>query len=225
MESTSPSESEDSNPDDDITNLTNSSGLCSDVNKLTIVASETVGNKMHHTVSFFAIKVNFLDFSLKTAVNVGKRKNLIQENMPLGKSQSSSGKHVGHAEKKPKKISASDFSPPSSEIDMLYTNNPSHPDTKCQGGAENCDQIQHKYNEFPSLTKDDHVNKYGNNNKNKDVNKETEVSLLKSLSSFSRRGQTCGWSVIEKDLYLKGIEIFGKNRCITCTYDYHFGFY
>lgn len=224
MESASPSESKDSNPDDDITNLTNSNGLCSDVNKLTIVASETIGNKMHHTVSFFAIEVNVPDFFLKSAVNVGKRKNLIQDNIPLGKSQSSSGKHVGPAEKKPKKISESDFSPPSSEIDMLYTNSPSLPDTKCQGGAANCDQIQHKYNEFPSLTNNDHGNKYGTNNKNKDVNKETEVSLVKSLSSFSRE-QTCGWSVIEKDLYLKGVEIFGKNRCFHSTYDYHFGFY
>lgn len=217
MESASPSESEDSNPDDDITNLTNSNGLCSDVNKLTIVASETVGNKTHHTVSIFAIEVNVPDFLLKTAVNVGKRKNLIQENMPLGKCQSSSGKHVGPAEKKPKKISASDFPPPSSEIDMLYTNNPSLSDTKCQGGAENCDQFQQKYNEFPSLTNDDHGNEYGTNNKNKDVNKETGVSLLKNLSSFSGE-QTCGWSVIEKDLYLKGVEIFGKNRCFTSTY-------
>lgn len=224
MESASPSESEDSNPDDDITNLTNSNGLCSDVNKLTIVASGTIGNKVHYAVSFLAIEVNVPDFFLKTAVNVGKRKNLIQENMPLGKSQSSSGKHVGPAEKKPKKISASDFSPPSSEIDILYTNNPLLPYTKSQGGAENCDQLQQKYNEFPSLTNDDHCIKYGTNSKNKDVNKETGVSFLKSLSSFSR-DQTCGWSVIEKDLYLKGIEIFGKNRCFTSTYDYHFSFY
>lgn len=224
MESASRSESEDSNPDDDITDLKNSNGLCSDVNKLTIVASETLGNKAQHTVSFFAIEVNVPDFFLKAAVNVGKRKKLIQENMPLGKSQYSSGKHVDPAEKKPKKISASDFSPPSSKIDMLYTNNPSLPDTKCQGGAEDCDQLQQNYNEFPSLTNDDHCNEYGTNNKNKDVNKETGVSLLKSLSSFSRE-QTCGWSAIEKDLYLKGIEIFGNNRCFTFTYDCHSGFY
>lgn len=224
MESVSPSESEDSNPDDDITNLTTSNGLCSDVNRLTIVASETVGNKTHHTVSFCAIEVSVPDFLLKHAVNVGKRKNLIQENMPLGISQSSSGKHDGPAEKKQKKISASDFSPPSSEINMLYTNNPSLPDTKCHGGAANCDQLQHKYTEYPSLTNDDHGNEYDTNNKNRDVNKETAVSLLKSLSSFGRE-QTSGWSVIEKDLYLKGIEIFGKNRWFTYTYDYHFGFY
>lgn len=224
MESASPSESEDSNPDDDITNLTNSNILCSDVNKLTIVASETVGNKAHHTVSFFATEVNVPEFFLKTAVNVGKRKNLIQENMPLGKSQSSSGKHVGPAEKKLKMISETDFSPSCSEMDMLCTNNPSLSDSKCQGGAENCDQLQQKYNEFPSLTNDDHGNEYGANDKNKDFNKETGVSLLKSLSSFSRE-QTCGWSVIEKDLYLKGVEIFGKNRCFISTYDYHFGFY
>lgn len=163
-------------------------------------------------------------FFLKTAVNVGKRKNLIQENKLLGKSQSSSGKHVGPAEKKPKKISRSDFSPPSSNIDMLYTNNPSLPDTECQGGAENCDQLQQKYNKFPSLTNNDICNEYGTSNKNKDVNKETGVSLLKSLSSFSRE-QTCGWSAIEKDLYLKGIEIFGNNRCFTSAYNCHFGFY
>lgn len=221
MESASPSESEDSNPDDDITNLTTSNVLCSDVNKLTMVASETVGNKTHHAISFCAIEVNVPDFILKTAVNVGKRKNLIQENMPLGKSQSSSEKHVGPAEKKQKKIS--DFSPPSSEIDMLYTNNPSLPDTKCHRGAANCDQLQQKYIEYPSVTNDDHDNQYGTSNKNKDVNNEIEVSLLKNLRSFSSE-QTCGWSVIEKDLYLKGIEIFGKNRCFTSTYEYHFGF-
>ncbi|KAI0511533.1 hypothetical protein KFK09_012163 [Dendrobium nobile] len=213
MESGSPSESEDSNPDDDITNLTPSNGLCSDVNRLTIVSSETVGNMTHHTVSSCAIEENVPDLPLKTLVNISKRKNLKQENMSLGKSQTFLGKHFGPADKKQKKISASDLSTPSREMDILYANVSSLHYTKCQGGAAICDQFQHESNQYPSLTKGDHGNDYGTNIEDTEVNKTTEVFLLKSLSSFSR-GQTCGWSVIEKDLYLKGIEIFGKNSCL-----------
>lgn len=223
MESASPSESEDSNPDDDTINLAPSNGQCSDVNGSTIVSSEAVGNPRRYTVSTCAIEGNVSDFPLKTVVNVGKRKNLKQENMSLGKSQAP-GKHVGPADKKQKKISASDFSTPSREIDMLCTSISSLPDTKYQDGPATCNQLQHESNEYPSLAKDDHGNDYGSNIKDTEVNKKTEVSLIRSLSSFSRE-QTCGWSVIEKDLYLKGIEIFGKNRCFTHIIDYLFCFY
>lgn len=137
-----PSESEDLIRGDDVTSLAASEGLCSVVNNLTIISSETSGSS--------------------------KRKTLKHE-ISLGKFQTSSEKQGGPTDKKQKKLLSSDFSPPAKS-----------------------DQLHHEFTECPAQTKDE---------------------LFRSLSC-SREERVCYWSVIEKDLYLKGTEIFGKNSCL-----------
>ncbi|PKA55821.1 Histone-lysine N-methyltransferase EZ3 [Apostasia shenzhenica] len=174
-----PLESEDSNPDeDDIANLATSEGLCSHVDKLTIVTSETVENNRSST----------LDSSFEIEAGVG---DLQSESVD-----------VGPADKKQKKQSTSDVSPPSKEIVMLDSSICSIPDSKCQILAPSLDSTKH-----PSKT--DH---HGKNRKDKGK-KLTEFFPVRSLLS-STREPAKGWSIMEKDLYLKGVEIFGKNSCL-----------
>ncbi|KAK8960351.1 Histone-lysine N-methyltransferase EZ3 [Platanthera guangdongensis] len=116
------------------------------------------------------------------------KRKILKHEISLEKSQTSSGKHGCPADKKQKKLLSSDFSPPSRDLYTLETVT----DAKYQSGPGKFDQLHHEFTGCPAQTNDD---------------------LFWRLSS-SRRELVSHWSVIEKDLYLKGTEIFGKNSCL-----------
>ncbi|KAG0478335.1 hypothetical protein HPP92_013054 [Vanilla planifolia] len=203
------SESEDSNPDDDIINQSASEKLCSDVNKLTIVSSETFqSNNGFDSHPVCPTDECTTTFSPKHVVNLGKRKTWKHESMLLGGSELLSEKQVG-PEKKQKCIVSPDIPMQSRTTEILDTCTSSLLDLKGQCRAAKIDQLKHESTENFSRT-DDYINDIKDT---EEVNNMIEVSAVKSLSSSNMK-QNCGWSVFEKDLYLKGLEIFGKNSCL-----------
>ncbi|XP_026656133.1 histone-lysine N-methyltransferase EZ1 isoform X2 [Phoenix dactylifera] len=208
-----PSESEDSNPDDDNTNTTVVEQVCNDVDRPVIVSSETAWtSRMLNPGATYDLDVATSEVSMK---NLGKRKVLKHDNMSQEETESAAEKCLASADKKQKKLTTSDVS--------QANDNPldSHPisveDTKCPDSeASAADQLQKKAidESTENSSRTDTCVGNGSNTLEDVTNNTNKVSLLKNSFSSSQELTAHGWNTIEKDLYLKGIEIFGKNSCL-----------
>lgn len=202
-----PSESEDSNPDDDSANATIAEQVCDDVDRPVTVSSETAGtSNMPNPGATNDLDVTTSEVSMK---NLGKRKVLKHDNMLQEETDSAAEKCLASADKKQKKLTTSAVS---RALD-------SHPisiaDTQCPDSeASAADQLQKKAIEesTENSSRTDTCVGNGSNILEDVTHNTTRVSLLNNSFSFSKEQTAHGWNTIEKDLYLKGIEIFGKNR-------------
>nr|XP_019710445.1 histone-lysine N-methyltransferase EZ1 isoform X2 [Elaeis guineensis] len=170
-----PSESEDSNPDDDNANATVAEQVCDDVDRPVPVSSEAGTSGMPNLGATNDLDITTSEVSMK---NLGKRK----------------------------------------ANDHLLDSHPiSIADTQCPDSeASTADQLQKKATEesTENSSRTDTCVGNGSNTLEDVTNNTTKVSLLKSAISSSKEQTAHGWNTIEKDLYLKGIEIFGKNSCL-----------
>ncbi|OVA16776.1 SANT/Myb domain [Macleaya cordata] len=160
--------------------------------------------------------------------NLGKRKVLKDVSITLGCSTLCSDKFQPSASKKLKKLSGSVayvatedqqnsglvsstniMHPYVGSIDANEKKKPEHVSSELIGYA--CK----KY--VVSCTVDSE--KKNDNAREHEANNNMHVSLLKQPSNSTERqvegaSSGCEWKLIEKELYLKGVEIFGKNSCL-----------
>ena len=131
---------------------------------------------------------------------MGKRKVLKHETMPLGENKLSVGKFLNPADKKQKKLAAV------GEVIFQDTNCP-------DAGVPGSDQFQKEYVD-ESIVQSSGTDIFrGDKTNTNDVEKSIiTVSKVGNSSILSKAQSSHGWSTMEKDLYLKGVEIFGKNR-------------
>ncbi|KAJ8620482.1 hypothetical protein MRB53_029011 [Persea americana] len=160
--------------------------------------------------------------------NVGKGKDLKRGNMPLGEFEPGGDVFSVSAVKKQKRGTTSDivFVPESpTDGDSIST-----ADRKYSGSSTpNDSQLANNSEDVPHESSECHLRKnifpggvaFGNSDNmiEAEENNENEVLAQRQLSNSSE-GQDeiavsgCVWNPIEKELYLKGIEIFGKNSCL-----------
>lgn len=158
--------------------------------------------------------------------NVGKGKDLKRGNMLLGEFEPGGDDFSVSAVKKQKRGTTSDiaFVPDSpTDGDSISTADRKYSDSS----TPNDSQLANNSKDVPHESSECHLRKnifpggvaFGNSDNmiEAEENNENEVLVPKQLSSSSE-GQDevamsgCVWNPIEKELYLKGIEIFGKNR-------------
>ncbi|KAG1371347.1 Histone-lysine N-methyltransferase [Cocos nucifera] len=206
-----PSESEDSNPDDDNANATVAEQVRDDVDRPVTVSSETDGtSRMPNLGATIDLDITTSEVFMK---NLGKRKVLKHDSMSQEETESAAEKCLASTDKKQKKLT----SDASQANDHLLDSHPiSIADTQCPDSeASAADQLQKKATEESTENSSRTDTCVGDGSKTlEDVTKNTtKVSLLKSSFGSSKEQTVHGWNTIEKDLYLKGIEIFGRNRC------------
>lgn len=179
-----PSESEDSNPDDDNVNQVASMEKYADEDKPVMASSETAETSTSpNTKPTIPMK------------NRGKRSFSKNESISLGED------NLGPKEKKQKRLTSSDVS-----LDTKVD------DEDPDSGEPSSDPLQEEavYDSSEHSLRSDFC--AGNQNDAlDDVGEDTNKVSLMSFGDRNAETSTC-WSTLEKDLYLKGIEIFGRNR-------------
>lgn len=203
-------------PDDGYADITDNE-RCSNGKRAADVSSQPADNS---EVSVGVLNNDASVLAVPFHENIGKRKVLKPGNMTLGNSAPGSDDFQGSAVKKQKKISSSDGVSVSSEgppdSDLVSGTNIMHPDSSHDNELQK--NTEHVLNESIQHTCPDSVACDENNEAiENEVNDFIDTPVMKQ-SSNSRKGQvdgalsSCEWKPIEKELYLKGIEIFGKNR-------------
>uniref|UniRef100_A0A6V7PRA5 [histone H3]-lysine(27) N-trimethyltransferase n=1 Tax=Ananas comosus var. bracteatus TaxID=296719 RepID=A0A6V7PRA5_ANACO len=181
-----PSESEDSNPDDDNVNQVASMEKYADEDKPVMASSETAETSTSpNTKPTIPMK------------NRGKRSFSKNESISLGED------NLGPKEKKQKTLTSSDVS-----LDIKID------DEGPDSGEPSSDPLQEEAvddssehslrSDFCAGNQDDALD---------DIGEDTNKVSLMSFGDRNAQTSTC-WSTLEKDLYLKGIEIFGRNSCL-----------
>ncbi|KAK1292150.1 Histone-lysine N-methyltransferase EZ3 [Acorus calamus] len=145
--------------------------------------------------------------------STGKRKVLDHEIVPLGTFSPTPSNIQGSSGKKQKKLSSDVISMVSEGLLDVNLNSVTH-------AAD--DQFHKKHIDMSAETSNFHLTTrtgpidigLGANDMEVDVSDVNEVHSLKKSSSFNDGHISHEWNLLEKELYLKGIEIFGKNSCL-----------
>ncbi|KAK1316157.1 Histone-lysine N-methyltransferase EZ3 [Acorus calamus] len=142
--------------------------------------------------------------------NTGKRKVLDHEIVPLGNFSLTPSNIQGSSGKKQKKLSSDVISMVSEGLLDVNLNSVNHAGDD-QFHKKHIDMSAETSN-FHSTTRTDPIDiGLGANDMEVDVSDVNEVRSLKKSSSFNDGHISHEWNLLEKELYLKGIEIFGKN--------------
>ncbi|XP_072997656.1 histone-lysine N-methyltransferase EZ1 isoform X1 [Typha latifolia] len=205
------SESEDSNPSDDNVRDTVSMQICTDEDRSVNFSSGTAeASRTPNAEATFQTEIINLKIHEKT---VGKRKTIEHESILEGETEPTETFLVS-ADKKQKKLTSSDLS--LAGENLLHD----HPISKADN--EDPDSRKHSLNHFQEEAVDaftEHPSKTDNcfgdhSNAIEDVKDTDMVSMTKDSFSSGKAQTASFWNTMEKDLYLKGIEIFGKNSCL-----------
>ncbi|CAL9064774.1 unnamed protein product [Musa banksii] len=209
LDNSLPSESEDSNPDDENAKPVASEKICTNINT-PIILSET-SNRTGKQDSEDTDDIDTTsDVPLK---NIDKHKTSNNGKRLLGEHEPGEVNLMA-SDKKRKKPSYSEV--PSMHEDFSDRHPDSSTGSKCpdfESPAPNqqLEKVIDKYVEQPT---GNDVRVGSSSNTIEDVTKGiTQVTMIKT--SCSNRNETAhDWNTMEKDLYLKGIEIFGENCCL-----------
>ncbi|KAF8401328.1 hypothetical protein HHK36_012262 [Tetracentron sinense] len=180
------------------------------------------------------IAVGALDKDMSTMAvryheNAGKRKALKHGNTALGNSTLDSDDFQGSAGKKHKQITASDVDPVASvglsvlDLDLISSAKIARPDP----GEHDKNELQmttgHVFIESVEHTSKKYVctgiiscDDKKDHSKDHEAKDGIEVPEMKqpSKGQVGKALTGCEWKPIEKELYMKGIEIFGRNSCL-----------
>lgn len=218
------SNSEDSNPNDDSIYLTVSDG-----NQICLTKPATVSPESTD-ILIPKVTTAVLHAEISPAVpcpeNAGKCKDLKRGNMLLGIFKPPDDDFLVSAVKKQKRGTTSDVVPVSES--PLGADSISIADRKySDSSTPNDSQLSNNPKDVPCESSDYHSRKnsypggvtsgYSDSMIEAEENNEHEVLAPRQLSNSSKgldeaAVNGCVWNLIEKELYLKGIEIFGKNR-------------
>lgn len=165
--------------------------ICTEMNSLLVVSSGTAGtNRMEHVGSTSGLDTVMQEASSKVQ---SKLKALKRENVSTGKSKHSIGKTLNSTDRKQKTLAA---------VSELSQN------TSCQKVEVRGSDKSHKESVDESIGHSSGADIFcGDKINTADAEKSAISSSILSKAQYSP-----GWSNLEKNLYLKGIEIFGKNR-------------
>ncbi|XP_077240780.1 SET domain-containing protein isoform X2 [Tasmannia lanceolata] len=146
--------------------------------------------------------------------NIGKRKGLKHGNMPLGNSKPGDKYFRGYVCKKQKKVLASDGVSEASE-GLLGSDLISNDDQLKEVLDESSEYHSMKYIWPGGVTSCENNDNTVENIASNDI----EFPVVKLLPSSGKEQNEVAlsdhaWNPIEKELYSKGIEIFGKNSCL-----------
>lgn len=220
----SSSKFEDSNPNNDIEDLRSSDGSSIVFKKPGDVNVETTD--VLTPASPGSLDTEAMPPAVPPAENVGKCKELKRRNMPLGNSTPGDEDFLVSSVKKQKKGTISDVA--SLVPENLVDADPiSIADSKYPGSmAPSRNQLQNKPEDAQNESNEYHSKKnscptgfISENSDNITEDSNDNEILVQKHSSNSQKEQEvaihgCVWSPLEKELYLKGIEIFGKNSCL-----------
>ncbi|KAK1278495.1 Histone-lysine N-methyltransferase EZ2 [Acorus gramineus] len=145
--------------------------------------------------------------------NTGKRKVLDHEIVPLGNFSPTPSNIQGSSGKKQKNLFSDVVSMVSEGLLDVNLNSVT---------LAGDDQFHKKHIDMSAETRNFHSTTQtcpidiglGANDMEVDVSDVNEVHSLKKSSSFNDGHISHEWNLLEKELYLKGIEIFGKNSCL-----------
>ncbi|RZR79652.1 hypothetical protein BHM03_00005442, partial [Ensete ventricosum] len=209
LDNSLPSESEDSNPDDENAKPVASEKICTNVNT-PIILSET-SNRTGKQDSEDTDDIDTTsDVPLK---NIEKHKT-------SNNGKRSPGEHdpgevnLMASDKKRKKPSCSEV--PSMHEDFSDRHPDSSTGSKCpdfESPAPN-QQLEKVIDESVEHPMGNDVRVGSSSNTIEDVTKGTCQVTMKKTSCSNRNETAHDWNTMEKDLYLKGIEIFGENCCL-----------
>ncbi|KAJ6807670.1 histone-lysine N-methyltransferase EZ3 isoform X2 [Iris pallida] len=189
-------ESEDSNPDDG-TYLETDEGMGADVNKLALSPGTEETSTIGHPGSNCDLDTVMPEVPMKVK---GKRKVLKHQHASVDKTKYSA--ELGSVDKKQKILSESDLPPRG----QYFTN---CLDTEIAGSDLFQKESVDESIGFPSKTQP----LRGDKTSNIDVESSSmKVCSIKKSSNRSKAQFSHDWTTMEKDLYLKGIEIFGKKQ-------------
>ncbi|RWW71263.1 hypothetical protein BHE74_00020996 [Ensete ventricosum] len=209
LDNSLPSESEDSNPDDENAKPVASEKICTNVNT-PIILSET-SNRTG--------KQNSEDTDDIDTTSDVPLKN-IEKHKTSNNGKRSPGEHdpgevnLMASDKKRKKPSCSEV--PSMHEDFSDRHPDSSTGSKCpdfESPAPN-QQLEKVIDESVEHPMGNDVRVGSSSNTIEDVTKGTCQVTMKKTSCSNRNETAHDWNTMEKDLYLKGIEIFGENCCL-----------
>ncbi|ONK63581.1 uncharacterized protein A4U43_C07F16730 [Asparagus officinalis] len=182
----------DSNPDDHGSNLA-AERMCTKMRSLLVVSSgeaETT-NRVEHLGAAIDSDAVVEEVPLKVT---GKRKVLKHETTSLVKPNLSVGKFLNPADKKQKILSAVS-------------------DRNCLDVGVTSSYQFHKESVDESIGNSSETNAFHSDESNS-VDVEKGAKDANNPFNLRKAQSSHGWSSMEKDLYLKGVEIFGKNSCL-----------
>ncbi|WOL18379.1 hypothetical protein Cni_G27174 [Canna indica] len=205
-----PSESEDSNPDDENIKLIATEKICTDVNR-PAVSPETSDRSDKKNLE----DTNDIDMSSEVPLrNLGNRK-ILKDAKGLPEEPASYAGSVVSSDKKRKRSSSSESEIPLVNEDSLDKHPNSISSSECQDFEAPAPSQDHERVIDESVAHPTGKDICVGSSRNTIEETTKDTSRFTTVKAGASRNQTAyGWNTMEKDLYLKGLEIFGENCCL-----------